>query len=297
MKPMNKTSVMVGALATATLGLAYLVLSPRFAKSLYHKKIFKNEVENPCRFDLLEAFVHSDKKQHYFRAADGKRMHGWMFRNNKSRDVILYCIGRTSCITNCLENVAMLLESGYSVFIYEYRGFGASEGFNKKQPSIESICQDGITAYDYMVYDLGFRASDITVYGESLGTGVASHISLTRPMRGLILQSGFASLKRIGEHLMPMLRAYPKWLYPKVNLDTERTLRGSHPPLLILHGQKDEVIPYAHAEILFAAASGIKRLVALPNSMHRFIFHTDQELFTKSVSEFRLSLSPQEEAA
>lgn len=295
---MSRKNALVTTLAGAALGLAYLAISPRFAKSwLYHKKIFKNEVANPERMDLLEAFEHSDKSQHFFPAADGQKMHAWMFRNNRSKDVILYCIGRTSCITNCLENVAMLLNSGYSVFIFEYRGFGESEGTPPSLPSVESICQDGIFAFDYLVYDLKYRAEQITVYGESLGAGVAAHITRSRPMNGLILQSGFASMKRIGEHMMPFLKVYPKWLYPKVHLDTEHTLRQAHPPLLILHGQKDEVIPYAHAEILYKAASGIKRLVALPHSMHRFIWHTDQELFVNAVSEFRQSLGKTQVAA
>jgi alpha-beta hydrolase superfamily lysophospholipase len=224
-------------------------------------------------------------------------MHAWLFRNNGSKDVILYCIGRTSCISNCLENVAMLLKSGYSVFIFEYRGFGESEGKAPSLPSVESICQDGIFAFDYLVYDLKYRAEHITVYGESLGAGVAAHITQTRPMSGLILQSGFASMKRIGEHMMPFLKVYPKWLYPKVHLDTERTLSKAHPPLLILHGQRDEVIPYEHAEILYKAARGIKRLVCLPHSMHRFIWHTDQELYVNAVSEFRQSLEQKEVAA
>ncbi len=296
---MNRNKLVVGAFATAAaLGLGYLAVSPRFAKKwLYHKKIFKSEEDNPCRLDLLAEFKHSNKTQHFFPAADGKRMHGWLFRNEKSRDVALYCIGRTSCITNCLENVAMLLEGGYSVFIYEYRGFGESEGDPKKHPSIESICEDGVTAFDYVNHGLGFSATDITVYGESLGTGVATHITTKREMRSLILQSGFASLKRIGEHMMPVLKAYPRWLYPRVHMDTEDTLRRSHPPLLIMHGTKDEVIPYSHAEILYNAASGVKRLVTLPHSMHRFIWHTDQELYTTAVREFRLSTRLQEEAA
>ena len=192
----------------------------------------------------------------------------------------------------------MLLQSGYSVFIFEYRGFGESEGTPSKHPSIESICQDGVFAFDYLIYDLGYKASDVTVYGESLGAGgVAACITQTRPMRGLILQSGFASMKRMGEHLMPMLKAYPRWLYPKVHMDTERTLSKSHPPLLILHGMKDEVIPFAHAELLYKAASGIKRLVALPHSMHRFIWHTDQGTYVQAVNDFRLSLVQQQEAA
>ena len=295
---MNRNKVLVSTLAGAALGLAYLAISPRFAKTwLYHKKIFKNEVANPERTDLLEQFDHADKTQHFFPSADGKKMHAWLFRNNRSKDVVLYCIGRTSCITNCLENVAMLLKSGYSVFIFEYRGFGESEGYGKRLPSVEGICQDGIFAFDYLVYDLKYRAENITVYGESLGAAVAAHITQTRPMSGLILQSGFASMKRIGEHMMPFLKVYPKWLYPKVHLDTEQTLRKAHPPLLILHGQRDEVIPYEHAETLYKAARGIKRLVALPHSMHRFIWHTDQELYVNAVSEFRQSLQQKEVAA
>ena len=292
---MNRNKFMVGAALAlpAVLGLAYLTVSPRFAKTwLYHKKIFKSEENNPCRLDLLDEFEHAtDKTQHFFPAADGRRLHGWLFRNKRSSDVVLYCIGRTSCITNCLENVSMLLDAGYSVFIFEYRGFGASEGHPKKHPSIESICEDGVTAFDYVVRSLGYRAIDVTVYGESLGTGVATHITTKRNMRALILQSGFASLRRIGEHMMPFLKAYPRWLYPKVHMDTEDTLHNAHPPLLILHGQKDEVIPYEHAEILFKAAAGNneKRLVALPNSMHRFIWHTDEQRYIDAVRDFRSS--------
>jgi alpha-beta hydrolase superfamily lysophospholipase len=289
---MNSKLITSALAIAAAIGITYIAMSPRYAKTwFYQKRVFKYGEEVAPQRELLATFRHEDKSQHFFPAKDGHQMHGWHFRKKNASHVALYCIGRTSCITNCLDNLAMLAAADFSIFIFEYRGFGESEGRSKKMPSIESICDDGLTAIDYVVGALGYQPNEIVIYGESLGTGVAAHIAENREVSGLILQSGFASLKRIGHDLIPFLRLYPRWLYPKHHLDTEGILKRLKSPVLILHGQKDEVIPYAHAEVLYnASAATNKRLVPLPNSMHRFIWLTDTETCTSAIRDFRQSL-------
>ena len=124
------------------------------------------------------------------------------------------------------------------------------------------------------------------IYGESLGAGIASYLSQVVPACGLVLQSGFVSLRRIGgEHLAP-LKAYPSWLFPQPHLDNVSVVKQNHPPLLVIHGLKDGTIPFAHAEEIFKHALEPKTFVRLPNSDHIDLYLQDAETFCLGLKRF-----------
>ncbi|MGH9551458.1 MAG: alpha/beta hydrolase, partial [Terriglobales bacterium] len=251
----------------------------------YHRKLFAMD---PTRGDeaQLAAFNDVENREVLFRAVDGKRLRGWLFKHPTSKRVWLYSIGRSSDIPKNLEYVRMLLESGASVFVYEYRGFGQSEG----QPSVRRICQDGLSAYDCLTRQLGYTADQIVFYGESLGGSVATYVCARRRAAGIVLQSTFASLERIAKEMVPALKVYPRAMFPRPLLDTAQTLQGQHPPLLIMHGVLDNVIPLHHSLLIFGAASEPKQVVHLKHSLHTKINITDREEFVHALSSHLASL-------
>lgn len=196
--------------------------------------------------------------------------------------MILFNHGNAGNLSSRNSIVSLLIKTGASVFIYDYEGFGKSGGL----PSIDGICENGLTAYDFLVYKEGVDPRSIIVYGESLGTGVAMYLADKRPVGGVILQSGFSSLRTIALEVFPSLKLFPPFLFPTQQLDTLKLSKKPHPPLLIVHGMKDEVVPYSHAERVYKEAAEPKQLLTLPNSGHVDICATAPNEFLKTVIEF-----------
>jgi uncharacterized protein len=264
---------------------AYIVLSPRVSPFLYSAKLFRPEV---CTDGGYEGppIVGVIPKDVYFNAPNGNRLHGWFFKLPNSNYIAVVNHGNKGNIGTMthLTPVDLLLNSGVSVLLYDYEGYGISQG----KPSLKGILADGKAAYDYAITGLGYRPAQIIEYGESLGCAVAGRLAVCVPCAGVILQSGFASLERIGKEAMPIVKIYPSWLFPLPRLDTAEMLKQPHPPLLIIHGKQDTVVPFAHAEALYESASQPKQLLALPNTAHHDILthEHDKELAIATIKGF-----------
>jgi abhydrolase domain-containing protein 17 len=135
-----------------------------------------------------------------------------------------------------------LRAAGFSVFAYDYEGYGTSEG----TPSERRVYQDENAAYDYLVTKLKTRPNRLIVFGRSLGTGPAVYIAARKPVGGLILQSAFTSAFRVlsGISILPFdkFRNY-------------RDIRNVHCPILIIHGTADSVISIRHGKELYELAN------------------------------------------
>lgn len=284
MKSRRKGRLIVCVSLLVILLSAWVGLSPRVSPGLYESELFHPDRGHGSMSEL-RSFDRVENHEVLFNAVSGERLHGWIFIQPGSKKIVLLHPGNAGDIAKHLPIIKMLLDSGVSVFIYEPRGFGMSAG----SPSIKNICQDGESAFDYLVTN-GYRNDQIVLYGESLGASVAAHVSSVRPAAGIILQSGFASLERIGKEKVPALRAYPTFMFPVPRLDNARIMEGKHQPLLILHGEKDDLINISHSEEIFARASGPKKFVRFPDSGHSVFNGKDRQLFVETVRGFITSL-------
>lgn len=286
----------------AVLIILYLALSPRMLPGLYTHKLFHPDKERGTKLDIehLNSFKAVPNQQCLFKAKDSSNLRGWIFKlpdnvssgptANKSNlnRVFLVCPGNAGDIPKRLEFIKLLLSTGASVFTYEPRGFGKSEGV----ATIAHICEDGTSAYDYLVNVLGYSAEQIVIYGISLGSTVASHVSTVRRAKGLILQSGFASLPRIAYEKVPFLKIYPSWLFPHgPALNNVAILEQPHVPLLIMHGAMDSIIDIDHSREMFSRARAPKRFVVCPRSSHVNIDLADEEIFTGAIQQFLAHLN------
>ena len=279
----------------AVLVILYLALSPRMLPGLYTHKLFHPDKERGTQADIehLDNFKAVPNQSCLFKAIDSSNLRGWIFRvpvtaGANSNRIFLVCPGNAGDIPKRLEFIKLLLSTGASVFTYEPRGFGKSDGV----PTIANICQDGTSAYDYLVNVLGYSADQIVIYGISLGSTVACHVSSVRRAKGLILQSGFASLPRIAHEKVPFLKIYPSWLFPqKPALNNVAILEQPHVPLLIMHGAVDSIIDIDHSREMFSRALAPKRFVVCPRSSHVNIDHADVEIFTAAIKQFLAQLN------
>jgi len=277
---MKRRILRIACWLVSLLLIAWIALSPRVSPSLYSERLFKPDWGKGSVEELL-AFKKYENHEVYFPTRNGTQLHGWLFQNPASNRIFLFHPGNAGDIAKRLPIIDYLLQSGASVFIYEPRGFGLSPG----KPTILGITEDGLAAYDHLA-NSGYKPSQIVLYGESLGASVATYVSSQRTVAGIILQSGFASLERIGKEQVPALQIYPSWLFAKPRLDNAALMSKPHAPLLILHGEKDTLIDISHSEEIFSRAAAPKQFVRFPNSGHADVTPTDLELFIKTLSAF-----------
>lgn len=194
-----------------------------------------------------------------FSARDGTKLNAWFFPANtnstRAQLAVILCHGNAGNISHRLELYDALLAAGVNVFAFDYRGYGRSAG----RPSENGTYLDAQGAHAWL-RQRGFAATNILVYGESLGGGVASELAVRETCGGLILEKTFTSLPDIGAELFPWL---PVRTLGSIRYDTHSKLPRIHAPVLILHSRADSLIPFHHAEQNFAAANEPKFLCEL----------------------------------
>ncbi len=180
-------------------------------------------------------------EDHFFTAGDGIRLHGWWFHaSDANAPVIVWCHGNAGNITNRADTAAELARRGVSVFVFDYRGFGRSEG----RASESALFRDAIAAFDYVKAK---GPSRIVLYGESVGGPYAAYVAKERKgqVRAVIIENSFPSLMAIGNSLYGL-----GWLAPFA-MRTTAWLNEANVPVLVMHGTRDTVIPYALGKKLY----------------------------------------------
>lgn len=212
----------------------------------------------------------------------------WYYKNPGATRVIMVSHGNAGNMSHRAKLAEHLLNAGCSVFMYDYGGYGNSTG----SPSPDAVCQDGLVAYDYLCNKLAYAPQQIVIYGESIGGAVASYITAHREPAALIIQSGFLSLPDIAKEKFAPFKLFPNALFYQPHMSNLDALQQQHPPLLIMHGVQDRVIPFRHGEQLAAAASKPVTFVPLTRSGHNDTYIADAQLFDQSLKEFLNSLAP-----
>jgi uncharacterized protein len=186
-----------------------------------------------------------------FKGSDGIGLNGWFFpaqtNSPRARLAVLLCHGNAGNIGHRLDTCAALLATGANVLVFDYRGYGRSQG----HPSEEGTYLDAQAAYQWL-RQRGFAGTNIIAFGESLGGAVAAEVAAREPVGGLVLQSTFTSIPDIGAELFPWLPV--RWL-GKIRYDTHSKLPRLRIPVLVMHSRVDDLIPFRHGQRNFAAAN------------------------------------------
>jgi fermentation-respiration switch protein FrsA (DUF1100 family) len=230
-------------------------------------------------FDSKPENWHLDYEDAYFTTEDGIKLHGWFFPLAVDRPAILFCHGNAGNISHRLDNVARLLEKGLQVFIFDYRGYGRSAG----KPSEKGIYLDGLAAYDYLVREERIPASNIVVFGRSLGAAVAIEVALQKEIRSVILESAFTSTKDMAK---AMLLFKPLSPFMPVNYDNLAKISRLRTPKLIVHGDQDEIVPFGMGQKLFDAADRPKDFYPIRGAGHNDTYPVGGEKYFNRVATF-----------
>jgi fermentation-respiration switch protein FrsA (DUF1100 family) len=189
------------------------------------------------------------------KTASGKKLSAVYLPNNSARYTLLVSHGNAEDLGDDHEWLQDLRRAGFSVFAFDYEGYGTSEG----KPSESALYEDEFAAYDYLAVNLATPPDHILIYGRSIGGGPAVHVAARRPAAGLILQSTFVSAFRV-------LTRIPLLFFDK--FPNAREIRPVHCPVLVMHGTADSVISFWHGEELFRKANEPKQFFAIQGADH-----------------------------
>ena len=239
---------------------------------------------HPVRYDGGVAWnVPARAQDVWLTTADGIRLHGWFFQTEKTpaRATVIYFHGNGGNLSNVGWVGKRLADRGLDVLLLDYRGYGRSEG---QIDGELGLYLDGDAAYDFVTQTRGVNASKIIFYGQSLGTAVAADLASRRQCGAVIIESGFSSASEMASNVFPWL---PSRLHvlAKNRFESARKLSQAGCPLLITHGDPDEVIPTDQSRLLFAAAKEPKKLLLYPGAGHN-VFGSMGDQYLDVVVEF-----------
>jgi uncharacterized protein len=213
-----------------------------------------------------------------FEAADGTKLTGWFVPAERERGVLLICHGNAGNIGDRLDALLLFHELGLSSFIFDYRGYGGSDG----EPDEEGTYRDAEAAWDYLVAARAIPPEKIILLGSSLGGPIAARLAVSHRPAALILESTFTSIPDVAAHLYPLL---PVKLLARFSYDTLGSVRSTRSPLLVVHSKDDEMIPFAHGQRLFDAAPEPKELLAIAGS-HNEGIELSREKYVAGIDRF-----------
>lgn len=198
-----------------------------------------------------------------FQSADGTKLHGWYFEHPTPRAHVLFCHGNGEHVGYLGQEMLEMAEHfRISIFAFDYRGYGKSEG----KPFEQGVIEDSIAAQQWLADQANIKPTDIVLHGRSLGGGVAVNLAGNVGARALIAERTFHSMVAIGAGQYPFLPV--RWVmrnrYPSVE-----HIQKFDGTLLQLHGDADTLVPIESAEQLFAACPSVKKsFIKVPGMGH-----------------------------
>ncbi len=224
-----------------------------------------------------------------FKTSDGIALHGWFFQAiGEPKATILVFHGNAQNLRTHVNSVLWLVQKGFHVFIFDYRGYGSSEG----SPSIKGVHRDGAAALETALNLAGAQSLPVVVLGPSIGGAISVYTVAHAPdksrIAALVLDSPFASYRKIareklGSFWLTWLFQYPLSFLVGDSYSPIRWIKDVSPvPVLILHGTHDPVVPEHHGQLLYEAALQPKDFWETKDAGHVMSF-ADEEIRKKVV--------------
>ena len=203
-----------------------------------------------------------DFKDVYFTARDGVRLNGWFVPYPKAQRTLLWFHGNAGNIGHRAQNLRLLHDRvKINIFLFDYRGYGRSEGKISEAGSY----LDGSAAIDFLRRHYNVQANQLVLFGRSLGAAVAAEMATRVDSVAVILESPFVSVPEMARAVFPLIPLGPLLSTRYDNLDKVRRARS---PLLVLHGDRDEVVPFDQGRKVFEAAPEPKKFHTIVGAGH-----------------------------
>ncbi|MGB0418008.1 MAG: alpha/beta hydrolase [Opitutales bacterium] len=191
--------------------------------------------------------------------------------------ILLYNHGNNQDLEDLLPTLAELQANGYNVLAYDYPGYGTSTG----NPSERSVLEAADTVFKYLVEQLNYRPDQIILYGFSLGSGPACYLAQRYPVAALIIEGGFTSTFRVVTRFK---------IVPWDVFDNRSVLPQVSCPCLLIHGKKDEIVPFWHAKSNYRTIRAAKQKLWVADAQHNDLVDIAGPLYWDSLKTFITSL-------
>jgi fermentation-respiration switch protein FrsA (DUF1100 family) len=206
-------------------------------------------------------------------SGNGERINAVYLEHPDAKYTLLFSHGNAEDLSNVVPFMQQFYALGYSVLMYDYRGYGTSEG----RPSTRNAKQDAAAAYDWLVRKKGIAPKSIISQGRSLGGALATWLAAHREVGGLIVEISFVSAIRVKTH-WPLL--------PWDKFNSLKSIRRAHCPALVIHGTADEVIPFWHGQKLYEAAPEPRQHLWIEGGTHRDYVYVAGDEYIGAIQRF-----------
>jgi alpha-beta hydrolase superfamily lysophospholipase len=209
---------------------------------------------------------------------DNVTISGWYIPSENEKGVLLFCHGNAGNISHRMDSIRIFHGLGFSVLIFDYRGYGHSEG----KPSEKGTYLDAEAAWNYLIVEKQKSPDRIILFGRSLGAAIAAESARRHYPAGIILESSFISVPEMGTHYYPWI---PVRLLSKFDYTTIDKIKSITCPKLIIHSPDDEIVPFEHGRRLFENAGQSKEFLQIKGS-HNEGFLTSGNLYIEGLESF-----------
>jgi len=192
--------------------------------------------------------------------ADGSRVRGWWIPNPEGRPAVIFFHGSDGNITHELPVACFLRALSVGAMLVEYPGYG-----DGARTSERGAYQAAEAAWTFVTRACGVPPDKIIIFGQSLGSGVATYLAARQPCGGLVVQSGFRSVPDLAARAYPYL---PVRLFCRTRMNSLERIARCPGPVLILHSEDDEAIPVDEARALYARVRGPRKLITYRGPHH-----------------------------
>lgn len=200
-----------------------------------------------------------------FPSSDGVTLTGWWIQHpqkDPKRPTLLYCHGNADCVSQLAEVSRIFYDFGFDMLIFDYRSYGGSEKATLSEPAVD---QDALSAYKW-VSATGIKDDRIIIWGHSLGSSIAAWLATQTHPAGLILEGAFPSIYAVSRLRNPWLLITPSMIHDP--FETEKYVTERSCPLLMIHAEKDTIIPIGLGWRVFQEAPQPKQWIMVKNIDH-----------------------------
>lgn len=204
---------------------------------------------------------------------NGKQISALYLENPKAVYTILYSHGNGSDLGMIEDRLKILHRMGFSVFAYDYQGYGTSQG----TPSEQNTYRDIKAAYNYLTNTLQVAPNHIVLYGFSVGSGPSIELATHKQVAGLVLEGAFTSTFRVATNIP---------LVPFDRFNNIAKIKSLQSPILFIHGTHDEVIPFHQGKMLYQQANPPKQFLTIEGAYHNNVLEVGGRDYEEAIKEF-----------
>jgi len=224
-----------------------------------------------------------DYEEVEFITSDGLALSAWFIPAQNAKTTVLFCHGNGGNIMHRLDTINILYELGLNCFIFDYRGYGNSQG----TPTEQGTYLDAQAAYHWLTNDKKISPDNIIIFGRSLGGAIAANLAASVRSKALVVESTFTSYVDIGKKFYPYMPV--RW-FARFGYQTVDSLKKVNCLVMVVHSSTDDLVPFEFGRELYRVANEPKKFVEIYGS-HNDGFLVSSEIYKKAWREWLKMLS------